>query len=268
MLVIVYVFSLLLDGRTENVIRPGSFRAGPVSDLTLYFFPALLAVLMQFGSSPITAACSGEGRKDRGEGDGEPQGPPLLSRSPIRYGSLYNGLKLTRSTLIGSWCFPHHHNHPHAGFSSLNVEEVNSMLSNLDVISDHMVMLGLPITFLAFFKDSTQRLVLPIHPCVVMVLITLYWIWVLGLEGGSSSIRWRRYRIQPGLLQAAPAVDGGHRPVDSVLRPGALLHRPELKDAGFPKDLREERKARRRPCVRPRRRGGQPRRGRSRRGRR
>jgi hypothetical protein len=132
-----------------------------------------------------------------------------------------------------------------AGFSSLNVEEVDTMMSNLDDSSAYMVMLGVPMAALAFLngfypKGSVSRFV----PAVVMVLITLYWIWVIGLGGKFvfDSIEEISISLDFSKLLLLLMVGTALWIVYYVLE--LLLYRPEWKDAGFPKDLPEERKAR------------------------
>ncbi|HNU35743.1 MAG TPA: hypothetical protein PKJ15_04035, partial [Methanomassiliicoccales archaeon] len=163
-----------------------------------------------------------------------------------RYGSLFNGLKLARSTLIGFVIIPLMVIIlMKAGFSSLNVEEVDSMMSNLDDISSFMVMLGVPMAALAFFKGfypkgSVSRFV----PAVTMVLITLYWIWVIGLGGKFvfDSIEEISINLDFSKLLLLLMVGTGLWIVYYVLE--LLLYRPDWKAAGFPRDLREERKVR------------------------
>jgi hypothetical protein len=77
-----------------------------------------------------------------------------------------------------------------------------------------------------------------------MVLITLYWIWVLGLEGRFvfDSIEEISLVLDYSKLLMLIMVGTALWIVYYVLE--LLLHRPEWKAAGFPKDLREERKAR------------------------
>jgi hypothetical protein len=246
-LVIVYVFSLLLDGRAEDVIAREAFELDLYLIFVLFFFPALLAVLMQFGEFV-------DHRRRFQEKDGriavkereDPKDRRFYHDFRVRYGSLYNGLKLARSTLIGFVIIPliiiiliK------AGFSSLNVEEVDTMMSNLDDISAYMVMLGVPMAALAFLKGfypkgSVSRFV----PAVVMVLITLYWIWVIGLGGKFvfDSIEEISISLDFSKLLLLLMVGTALWIVYYVLE--LLLYRPDWKDAGFPKDLREERKAR------------------------
>jgi len=246
-LVIVFVFSLLLNGRTEDVISREAFELDLYSIFALYFFPALLAVLMQFGEFA-------DHRRSFLEKEGKVEAKPKEEAGDhrfyhdlrLRYGSLFNGLKLARSTLIGFVIIPliiiillK------AGFSSLNVEEVDSMMSNLDDISAYMVTLGLPMTALAFLKGfypkgSISRFI----PAAVMVLITLYWIWVLGLEGRFifDSIEEFSIVLDYSKLLMLIMVGTGLWIVYYVLE--LILYRPDWSNAGFPKDLREERKVR------------------------
>lgn len=246
-LVIVYVFSLLLNGRTQEVISREAFELDLNAIFVLYFFPALLAVLMPFGEFA-------DHRRPWLEKEGMLEARPVEEAGDhhfyhdfrLRYGSLYNGLKLGRSTLIGFVVIPLIIIIVlKAGFSSLNVEEVDSMMSNLDDISAYMVMLGLPMAALAFFKGfypkgSFSRFM----PAVVMVLITLYWIWVLGLEGRFvfDSIEEISLVLDYSKLLMLIMVGTALWIVYYVLE--LLLYRPEWRAAGFPKDLREERKAR------------------------
>ncbi|MHC1709717.1 MAG: hypothetical protein AB9819_04860 [Methanomassiliicoccales archaeon] len=246
-LVIVYVFSLLLDGRTENVIAQEAFELDLYLLFVLFFFPALLAVLMQFGefADHRRLFLERDGRIAPKEKE-DPKDHRFYHDFRVRYGSLYNGLKLARSTLTGFVIIPliiiillK------AGFASLNVEEVDSMMSNLDDISALMVMLGVPMAFLAFFKGfypkgSFSRFV----PAVIMVLITLYWIWIIGLGGKFvfDSIEEISINLDFSKLLMLVIVGTALWIVYYVLE--LLLYRPEWKDAGFPKDLREERKVR------------------------
>ncbi len=242
-LVIVYVFSLLLNGRTEDVIAREAFELDLYLIFVLFFFPALLAVLMQFGefADHRRLFLEKEGKIEVMEKE-DPQDHRFYHDFRIRYGSLYNGLKLARSTLIGFVIIPLIVIIlMKAGFSSLNVEEVDSMMANLDDISNYMLMLGVPMAVLAFFKGfypkgSFSRFV----PAVVMVLITLYWIWVLGMGGKFvfDSIEEITINLDFSKLLMLLMVGTGLWIVYYVLE--LLLYRPEWKDAGFPKDLRSK----------------------------
>jgi len=242
-LVIVYVFSLLLGGRTEDVIAREAFELDLYLIFVLFFFPALLAVLMQFGEFA-------DSRRPFLEMDGriavkekeDPKDHRFYHDFRVHYGSLYNGLKLARSTLIGFVIIPLIVIIlMKAGFSSLNVEEVDSMMSNLDDISSYMVTLGVPMAALAFFKGfypkgSFSRFV----PAIAMVLITLYWIWVIGLEGKFvfDSIEEISINLDYSQLLLLVMVGTALWIVYYVLE--LLLYRPEWKDAGFPKDMRSK----------------------------
>ncbi len=242
-LVIVYVFSLLLGGRTEDVIAREAFELDLYLIFFLFFFQALLAVLMQFcefadNRRPILET---EGKISVKEKE-DPKDHRFYHDFRLRYGSLFNGLKLARSTLIGFVIIPLIIIIlMKAGFSSLNVEEVDSMMSDLDDISSYMVMLGVPMAALAFFKGfypkgSVSRFV----PAVIMVLITLYWIWVIGLGGKFvfDSIEEISINLDYSKLLLLLMVGTGLWIVYYVLE--LLLYRPEWKDAGFPKDLRSK----------------------------
>ncbi len=242
-LVIVYVFSLLLNGRTEEVIAREAFELDLYSIFALYFFPALLAVLMQFGefADHRRPFLEKEGKVPAMERE-DPDGHRFYHDFRPRYGSLFNGLKLARSTLVGFVIIPlvilillQ------AGLSSLNVEEVDSMVSNLDDISSYMVLLGVPMSALAFFKGfypkgSVSRFI----PAVAMVLIALYWIWLLGMGGQFVFDSIEEISIEldfSGLLlliMAGTAI----WIVYYVLE--LLLYRREWREAGFPKDLRSQ----------------------------
>ncbi len=220
-LVIVYVYSLLLNGRTQ-MSSPGRLRAGPQLHLRPLLLPALLAVLMQFGEF---ADHRRPGWRRRVSSCHCPRRSPGTTAS-------------TTTSACGTARFttaeagPEHSNrfrgHPliviilmKAGFSSLNVEEVDSMMSNLDDIAAYMVMLGVPLAFLAFFKGSTPRApspdsCLPWSWCCSPCTGYGCWAW----KGGSSSIRSRNID-QAGLCQAAHADHGRHRSLDRLLRAGA-----------------------------------------------
>ncbi len=242
-LVIVYVFSLLLGGRTEDVIAREAFELDLYLIFVLFFFPALLAVLMQFGEFADNRRpfLEKEGKIAVKEKE-DPKDHRFYHDFRLRYGSLFNGLKLARSTLIGFVIIPLMVIIlMKAGFSSLNVEEVDSMMSDLDDISSYMVMLGVPMAALAFFKGfypkgSVSRFV----PAVIMVLITLYWIWVIGLGGKFvfDSIEEISINLDYSKLLLLLMVGTGLWIVYYVLE--LLLYRPEWKDAGFAKDLRSK----------------------------
>lgn len=256
-LVIVFVFSLLLDGRTENVISKEAFELDLYLIFVLYFFPALLAVLMQFGefADHRRLFLEKEGRIAVKEKE-DPKDHRFYHDFRLRYGSLFNGLKLARSTLIGFVIIPLVIIIlMKAAFSSLNVEEVDSMMSNLDDISSYMVMLGIPMAALAFFKGfypkgSFSRFI----PAVVMVLITLYWIWVLGMGGQFvfDSIEEISINLDFSKLLLLVMVGTALWIVYYVLE--LLLHRPDWKEGGFPRDLgskesRKQRKLRKAEAV-------------------
>lgn len=246
-LVIAYVFSLLLDGRTQDIVTREAFDLDLYSIFVLYFFPALLAVLMQFGELA-------DHRRSWMEREGLTDAKPKEEAGDhrfyhdfrLRYGSLFNGLKLGRSTLIGFVVIPliilillK------AGLSSLDMEEVDTVLSELDGISAHMVVLGLPMAALAFLKGfypkgSFSRFL----PAMAMVLVTLYWIWVLGLEGRFvfDSIEEISISLDFSKLLMLIMVGTALWMVYYALE--LILYRPDWRSAGFPRDLYVDRKTR------------------------
>lgn len=242
-LVIVYVFSLLLNGRTESVISREAFEIDLYAIFVLYFFPALLAVLMQFGEFAdhrrpwLTAnGMAAPMEKEKAEDH------RFYHDFRLRYGSLYQGLKLSRSALIGFVVIPIIVlTLFKAGLSSLNAEEVDSLMANLDGMVSNVVLLGLPLAALAFFKGfyprgSFSRFV----PAVVMVLLTMYWIWALGLEGRFvfDSIEELSMTLDYSMLLLLIMAGTSLWIVYHVLE--LLIYRPGWKEGGFQKDLREK----------------------------
>ncbi|MBI0582362.1 MAG: hypothetical protein JET69_05030, partial [Methanomassiliicoccales archaeon] len=153
-LVIVYVFSMLLQGRVQDVIAKEAFELDLYLIFTLYFIPAILAVLMQFGefADHRRPFLEKEGKLQVKEKE-DPQDHRFYHDFRIRYGSLFNGLKLGRSTLTGFVLLPMVVIIIlKAGMSSLDVQEVDSALSKLDDVSSLLIMLGVPMAALAFFK--------------------------------------------------------------------------------------------------------------------
>jgi len=246
-LVIVYVFSMLLQGRVQDVIAKEAFELDLYLIFTLYFIPAILAVLMQFGefADHRRPFLEKEGKLRVKEKE-DPQDHRFYHDFRIRYGSLFNGLKLGRSTLTGFVLLPMVVIIIlKAGMSSLDVQEVDSALSKLDDVSSLLIMLGVPMAALAFFKGfypkgSFSRFL----PSVIMVLISLYWIWTVGLGGKFvfDAIEDVSIDLDFSKLLLLLMVGTGLWIVYYALE--LLLYRPEWKKGGFPKDLLEERKAR------------------------
>ncbi|HSA35821.1 MAG TPA: hypothetical protein P5202_04565, partial [Methanomassiliicoccales archaeon] len=81
-------------------------------------------------------------------------------------------------------------------------------------------------------------------PSVIMVLISLYWIWTVGLGGKFvfDAIEDVSIDLDFSKLLLLLMVGTGLWIVYYALE--LLLYRPEWKKGGFPKDLLEERKAR------------------------
>lgn len=247
-LVIVYMYSLLLGGRVEEVVSEEAFELDLDAIFFLIFFPALLAVLMQFGEF---ADHRRSWLEKEGKIEARPKEEPADHRFyhdfHPRYGSLFNGLKLGRSTLIGFVVVPLIIIIlMKAGFSSLDVEEVDVMMSELDELSAFMVLLGVPMAVLAFFKGfypkgSFSRFA----PAVAMVLITLYWIWVLGLEGRFVFDSMEEFSIALDYSKLLMLIMVGTALWIVYYALELLLYRPEWKAGGFQKDLLVDRKVRR-----------------------
>ncbi|HSA35329.1 MAG TPA: hypothetical protein P5202_02075, partial [Methanomassiliicoccales archaeon] len=246
-LVIVYVFSMLLQGRVQDVIAQEAFEVDLYLIFTLYFIPAILAVLMQFGefADHRRLFLEKEGKIEAKEKE-DPADHRFYHDFRPRYGSLYNGLKLGRSTLIGFVLLPMVVIILlKAGMSSLNVQEVDSLLSNLDDMSTLLIMLGVPMAALAFFKGfypkgSFSRFV----PAVIMVLISLYWIWTIGLGGKFVFDAVEEISINLDFSKLLLLLMVGTALWIVYYALELLLYRPEWKSGGFRKDLPEERKAR------------------------
>ncbi|NLX47998.1 MAG: hypothetical protein GXY70_07520 [Euryarchaeota archaeon] len=239
-LVIVYVYSMLLGGRAENVISREAFELDLDLLFVLYFFTAILAVLMQFAEmyDHRRIWMEGGGRIPAKELE-RPEDHRFYHDLRPRYGSLFKGLKLTRSTLISFVVLPLAIIFVLvAGFSSLDLEEMGPMLENIEELGPHMLMIGIPLTALSFFKGfyprgSLSRLI----PALVMVLITLYWIWTLGLEGKFVFDAIEEIDIGLDYTGLLLLIMAGMALwiVYYVLE--LLLHRPEWKEGGFQRDL-------------------------------
>jgi hypothetical protein len=244
-LAIVYAFSLLLGGRVQEVFSDELFELDLEMLFALYFVGALFKVFMQLGEfvdhrrawlegSDLTVPRVPEDLKEH----------RWFQDFRLRYGSLYQGLKLSRSTLIGFVILPLALIIIlKAGFSSLNVEEVDTMISRLDDMFIFMLALGLPMTALAFFKGfyprgSFSRLV----PALIMVLISLYWIWILGMEGKIALDSIEDISISVDYSGVLMLILFGSALWLVYYTIELLVYRREWKEGGFHKDLHERKK--------------------------
>lgn len=252
-LAIAYVYSLLLGGRVERAIADEFFDVDLYLLFTLYFFPAIMTVLMQLGEfmdhRPLWLVRVGKAPALEKEAL---EGHRFYHDFRPRYGSLFNGLKLARGNLVGFVIIPLAVIILlKAGLSSLDVEQIDAMLTDLDRIAASALYIGLPIAALAFFKGfyprgSCSRCL----PALVMVLLAMYWIWTLGMEGRFvlDSIEDLSISLDYSRLLLLVIAGTGLWSVYYVLE--LILYRPEWREGGFGKDLhikeggrRKERKA-------------------------
>lgn len=244
-LAIVFAFSLLLGGRVQEVFSDEIFELDLEMLFALYFVGATFKVFMQLGEfvdhrrawlegSDLTVPRVPE----------DPKEHRWFHDFRLRYGSLYQGLKLSRSTLIGYVILPVALIIIlKAGLSDLNAQEVEEMISRLDGIFTFMLVLGLPMTILAFFKGfyprgSFSRLA----PALVMVLISLYWIWILAMEGrfALDTIEDISISIDYSGILMLILLGSALWLVYYVLE--LVVYRREWKEGGFRKDLHERKK--------------------------
>ncbi|MCE5260732.1 MAG: hypothetical protein LLG21_01980 [Euryarchaeota archaeon] len=251
-LVIVYAYLLLLNGRTQEVIGRELFEVDLWLIFTLYFFTAIFGVLMPLGEFMDRRPLWLNGTGATGtEGTEAPEAHRPYHDFRLRYGSLYNGLRLARNTLTWSVVLPliviillE------AGLTSLEVEELDPLLSSLEDVAAVVVLLGLPMTALAFFKGFYPRgSVSRFIPAEAMVLIGLYWIWVIGLEG-KLLMEVEEIDISldySGLLMLI-MLGSGLWLVYYALE--FFLYRKEWKEGGFKKDL-EKKSGKKKTLERP-----------------
>ncbi|MCG7841459.1 MAG: hypothetical protein MIO87_06030, partial [Methanomassiliicoccales archaeon] len=220
----------------------------------LYFIVAAFNILVQFGEFIDHRRTWMEGTEHAAPREKEdPNEHRWIHDFRIRYGSLINGLKLSKRTLVGFVIIPLVFVIIlKAAFSSLDFEQLDQLTSSLDQVSTFMLVLGLPLTALAFFKGFYPRgSVSRFIPAVTMVLISLYWIWVLGLEGEMvldvmDSITFSLdYSALLFLIMCGTAIWIVYYALE------LWLHRPEWKEGGFQKDLgkKKERRKRRKDKI-------------------
>ncbi|MCG7843800.1 MAG: hypothetical protein MIO90_00025 [Methanomassiliicoccales archaeon] len=239
-LAIVYVFSLLLDGRLQTVISDELFELDLALLFVLYFVVAIFNIFMQLGELvDYRRAWSNGNAQITDQEKEDPEQHRWFHDFRLRYGSLFNGIKLSKTILIGFVIIPLALVIViKAAFSSLSSDEVDVLLEILDRIITFVLMLGLPMTFLAFFKGfyprgSFSRFL----PAIIMVLISLYWIWELGLEGRLviDSIEDINIDLDFSALLLLLVIGISLWIVYYVLE--LWLYRPEWKEGGFQKDL-------------------------------
>ncbi len=239
-LAIIYVFMLLLGGGLQEAIAHDLFDLDLKLIFTLYFVSAMFTVFMQLGEFVDHRHPWLEGSAQIAAQEKEdPAQHRWFHDFRLRYGSLFNGLKLSRSTLVGFVLLPLIFIIILRGaLSSLGSEEVDAMLSSLDEVAAFMLLLGLPLTALAFPKGfypkgSFSRFL----PAMAMVLISLYWIWVLGMEGKFALDVMEEVSINLDYSALLLLIMAGTALwfVYYVLE--LWLYRPEWKEGGFRKDI-------------------------------
>jgi len=185
-LAIIYALSLLLGGRLEDAFSREFFELDLDLLFVLYFIPAIVTVLMQLGEfvdhrGPWLVGIGKAVPEERED----PEKHLWYHDFRLRYGSLYQGLKRSRAALVGFVIIPLMVIViMKAGLSSLDVDQIDPMIDSLDGIASAMVLLGLPIAIISFPKGFYPRGSLSrMLPAVTVVLLILYWIWKLGMEG-------------------------------------------------------------------------------------
>lgn len=247
-LAIVYVYSLLLGGRLQTAISDEDFELDLYLLFALYFVIAVFNVLMVLGEfvdhRHIWLEKNGQVVPQEKE---DPEQHRWFHDFRLRYGSLYFGFKLSKATLVGFVIIPLAIVIIiKAAFTALNSDEMDTLLESLDNISTFSLMLGLPMTVLAFFKGfyprgSFSRFL----PAVINVLIGLYWIWVLGLEGKFVAEFTGGVHINLDYSALLLLLIFGNALWIAFYLFELWLCRPEWKEGGFQKDLHEDRKVRR-----------------------
>ncbi|MBN1109957.1 MAG: hypothetical protein JXA45_04265 [Methanomassiliicoccales archaeon] len=237
---ILYIFSLLLGGRLQTAISREAFEVDLELLFVLYFVLAIFTVFLQLGEfvdhrRPWLEA----GQKLVPREREDPRGHRWYHDFRARYGSLYKGLKLSRGALLGYVVIPMAMIIVvRAILEDFEAEAMGEMLSRLDTVAMFLLLLGLPITALSFFKGfypkgSFSRLL----PALAIVLLSIYWIWMLGMEGRfvleaeegfGLSLDYSALLL---ILIFGIALWG----VYYVLE--LLLHRREWREGGFPKEL-------------------------------
>ncbi|MCX6651479.1 MAG: hypothetical protein NT131_07485 [Methanomassiliicoccales archaeon] len=244
-LAIVFAFSLLLGGRVQKVLSDEVFELDLEILFVLYLVGAAFKVVMQLGEfvdhRPAFLQGGGQAVVHASE---DPNEHRWNHDFRLRYGSLYQGLKLARSTLIGFVVLPLALIIIlKAGLSTLNAQEVGELLTRLDDLFGYMLVLGLPMTCLAFFKGfyprgSFSRLI----PALIMVLISLYWIWTLGMEGKMALDTIEDISISVDYTGILLLILCGSALWLVYYALELLVYRREWKEGGFQKDLRERKK--------------------------
>lgn len=237
---IFYIFSLLLGGRLQTAISREAFELDLELLFVLYFVLAIFTVFLQLGEfvdhrRPWLEAGQRLAPRERED----PQGHRWYHDFRARYGSLYKGLKLSRGALLGYVVIPMAMIIVVRAFlEDFEAEAMEEMLSGLDTVAMFLLLLGLPITALSFFKGfypkgSFSRFL----PALAIVLLSIYWIWMLGMEGRFVLEAEEGFglSLDYSALLLILILGIALWSVYYVLE--LLLHRREWKDGGFPKEM-------------------------------
>jgi hypothetical protein len=186
MLIILYAWSFLLGGRLQEAVNDEIFELDLISLFVLYLVGALFNVFLPLGEF-IDHRRAWLERNERvaPREKEDPKDHLWYHDFRLRYGSVSNGIVLSKKSanrfviipLILIIVLK-------AGLTSLDVDEIDALISILDDIYYVTLFLGLAITAVSFFKGfypkgSFSRFL----PALIVVLISMYWVWIVGLEG-------------------------------------------------------------------------------------
>jgi len=185
-LAIFYAWSLLLDGRLQTEIADKMFELDIEQLFLLYLIGALFSLFMQLGEFiDHRRAWWERGKQVEPREKEDIKDHRWHHDFRLRYGSLSNGLKLSKSALFKYTIIPLAVIILiKAGLSSLEIDEIDDLVQSLDDVYYSALLLGIAIAALSFFKGfypkgSFSRFI----PAMAVVLLSMYWTWIVGLEG-------------------------------------------------------------------------------------
>lgn len=186
LLVILFAWSFLLGGRLQEAVNDEIFELDLISLFLLYLVCALFNVFLPLGEFIDHRHAWLERNEQVAPHEKEdPNGHIWYHDFRPRYGSVSNGIVLSKKSATRFVIIPliliiilK------AGLTSLDVDEIDAFISSLDDIINVTLYLGLAITAVSFFKGfypkgSFSRFL----PALIVVLISMYWVWTVGLEG-------------------------------------------------------------------------------------
>ncbi|MDD1772166.1 MAG: hypothetical protein LUQ09_04530 [Methanomassiliicoccales archaeon] len=185
-LTILYVWSLLLGGGLQEAVNDEIFELDLMSLFMLYMVGALFNTFLPLAEFIDHRHAWLERSEQVAPREKESADGHLWYHDfHLRYGSMFNGIVLSRRSankfvivpLIVIILLK-------AGLTSLDIDEIDALTSSLDDAYYVMLYLGLAITAISFFKGfypkgSFSRFL----PALIVVLISMYWVWTIGLEG-------------------------------------------------------------------------------------